>query len=161
LNGLHLHRDELLSIRFLHRLDACAQLEPMRWSHLQQYLLQRADHANGIEVVVVTEVRDADHLPLHLALSVGHHHCEALAELFHHCASNPRPPEATPPSPQPRDTWVRTVPVPAPWLPRAPSLPTSRHYGSTRRVRLPDRPCPTCECNPALPAILRSARSPE
>src|SRR5215469_14124001 len=46
-------------------------------------MLQCADHTDRIEIVVVTKVRDTEELALHIALAIGNHHREALAELLH------------------------------------------------------------------------------
>ena len=48
---------------FLHCAHARAQFKAVRRSHLQQHLLQRADHADSIEIIVIAEMRDANILP--------------------------------------------------------------------------------------------------
>ena len=68
---------------FLHGAHAGAEFEVVGWRDLQQYVLQRADDADGIEVVVVAEMGDAEELALHLALAVGDDHGKALAEFLH------------------------------------------------------------------------------
>src|SRR5258708_40377373 len=50
---------------------------------LCQHVLQSAENTDRVEIVLVADVRDAEQLPLHLALAVGYDRVEGLAKLFH------------------------------------------------------------------------------
>src|SRR5450755_663653 len=54
--------------------------------NLRQHMLKRAQDTDGIEIVVIPNVSDAEQLPLHLALPIGDHGIERLAKLLHDLA---------------------------------------------------------------------------
>ncbi len=53
---------------------------------LGQHVFERAQNADRVEIVVVPNVRDAEQLAFHLALSVGDDRIKAFAELLHDLA---------------------------------------------------------------------------
>src|SRR5579859_515713 len=58
--------------------QTCAELD--RAANVQQHLLQGADSGDGVEIIVITKMGYAEQLPLHLALAVGDHRAEVVAE---------------------------------------------------------------------------------
>src|ERR1044071_1303581 len=57
-----------------------------RPAHLGKHLLQRANRGNRIQIVVITKMGNAEKLPLHLSLSVGHNRAKVIAECLHDVA---------------------------------------------------------------------------
>src|SRR3954451_15707421 len=52
----------------------------------RQHVLERAQDADRVEIVVVPDVSDPEQLALHLSLAVRHHGVERLAEFLHDLA---------------------------------------------------------------------------
>ncbi len=74
-----------LGIDFLSCANCRAVLDRLS-GHTGEYVFERGQDANRIEIVVVSQVRDAEELSLHLALTVRHDCGEAVAKLFYDCA---------------------------------------------------------------------------
>src|ERR1700688_5084551 len=45
-------------------------------------MLERSQNTNRVQIVVVADVRDAEHLALHIALAVGYHCVKGLAKFL-------------------------------------------------------------------------------
>ena len=50
--------------------------------HAGENVLERAQNADRVQVIVVADVRDAKELAFHFALAISHHGVEGLAEFF-------------------------------------------------------------------------------
>jgi hypothetical protein len=49
-----------------------------------QYMLEPADHSDGIEIIKKSQMSDAEELSLHIALTIGNHAGKLLFEALHH-----------------------------------------------------------------------------
>ena len=70
---------------FLRRAHRCAVLDRLSCDR-GQHVLERRQNPDRIQIIVVADVGDAEQLALHVALSVGHHCRERLAEFLHDLA---------------------------------------------------------------------------
>jgi len=71
-------------INFLRRAQSRSQFHAT--PNLEQDLLQRADRSDGIQAIVITKMRDAEELPLHLSLAIGDYGAKVVAECLHDIA---------------------------------------------------------------------------
>src|SRR5689334_931986 len=67
----------------LRSFQSCAELDVLRLLHLCQHMLERSDHPDGVEIIVVAEMGHAEELALHLSLSIGEYGSKAFAEFFY------------------------------------------------------------------------------
>src|ERR1019366_8632008 len=68
-------------VNFLRRADCASKLDRFPRS-FGDYMFECGQHAHRVQIIVVTNVRDAEKLSLHLGLSVGYDRAKLVAEAF-------------------------------------------------------------------------------